>query len=129
VSKFTKQSTPNLDLNVLSHFAQLEYRLGDVERGKTLFEKILQTHPKKTDVWSVYFDASLKYEGIVEARYLFNSCCSIHPMFRKLFQRAVNSNLGDYRTRVFYEKWLNAEEKFGDEESVAIVREHAKETD
>jgi rRNA biogenesis protein RRP5 len=107
----------------------LEYRLGDVERGKTLFEKILQAHPKKTDVWNVYFDASLKYEGIVEARYLFNSCYSISQNFRKLFQRAVNSNLGVYRTRVFYEKWLNAEEKFGDEESVEMVREHAKETD
>jgi rRNA biogenesis protein RRP5 len=42
--------------------------MGDAERAKTMFEKILQTHPKKTDIWSVYMDMSLKHEGIVEAR-------------------------------------------------------------
>jgi rRNA biogenesis protein RRP5 len=46
----------------------MEYKFGDEERGKTMFEKILQTYPKKTDIWSVYMDMSLKHEGIVEAR-------------------------------------------------------------
>ncbi|KAI6190815.1 Suf domain-containing protein [Aphelenchoides bicaudatus] len=100
-------------LAVLSRFAQMEYRFGDAERAKTMFEKILQTYPKKTDIWSVYMDMSLKHEGIVEAR--------------KLFQRAVSADLDAYRTRVFYEKWMKAEEKFGDAESLEMVEEHAKE--
>jgi hypothetical protein len=48
-------------------------------------------------------------------------------LFRKLFQRAVSADLGAYRTRVFYEKWLKAEEKFGDAESLEMVEVHAKE--
>ncbi|KAI6174615.1 hypothetical protein M3Y97_01010400 [Aphelenchoides bicaudatus] len=100
-------------LSLLSRFAQMEYRFGDAERAKTMFEKILQTYPKKTDIWGVYMDMSLKHEGISEAR--------------KLFQRAVSADLGAYRTRVFYEKWMKAEEKFGDAESLEMVEEHAKE--
>lgn len=52
---------------VLSRFAQLEYKYGDAERGKTMFEKILHTY-SKTDIWSVYVDLVLKHEGIDEAR-------------------------------------------------------------
>ena len=47
--------------------------------------------------------------------------------FRKLFQRAIATDLGPYRTRVFYEKWMKMEEKFGDAESLEMVEEHAKE--
>jgi hypothetical protein len=35
--------------------------------------------------------------------------------------------MGAYRTRIFYEKWLKAEERHGDDETVEMVREHAQE--
>jgi rRNA biogenesis protein RRP5 len=46
----------------------MEYRYGDQQRAKTMFEKILQTYRKKTDIWNVYIDMSLKHEGVAEAR-------------------------------------------------------------
>lgn len=52
----------------MSRFAQLEYKHGDPEKGKTVLEKVLTTYPKKTDIWNVYVDLSIKYEGIHEAR-------------------------------------------------------------
>jgi hypothetical protein len=44
------------DLKTISKFAQLEYKLGDPERGKTIFEGIVDSHPKRWDLWSVYMD-------------------------------------------------------------------------
>lgn len=44
-----------------------------------------------------------------------------------MFQRAVSADLGAYRTRIFYEKWIKAEEQYGDEESLEMVKEHASE--
>lgn len=57
-----------LDVALLTKFAHLEYKHGNAERGKTMFEKILATYAKKSSVWLVFIDATLKYEGIVEAR-------------------------------------------------------------
>lgn len=42
------------DLKTISKFAQLEYKFGDAERGRTIFEGIVDSHPKRWDIWSVY---------------------------------------------------------------------------
>lgn len=46
-----------------SRFAQTEFRLGDVERGKTIFENILSDNPKRTDLWRVYADMIRKFQN------------------------------------------------------------------
>ena len=51
--------------------AVLEFRHGDAERGKTLFEGIIDRYPKKLDVWSVYIDQVAKAGDIQCARGLF----------------------------------------------------------
>lgn len=56
------------DVTVLCRFAQLEYKHGDVQRGKTMFEKIVHSYSKKILVWNLFIDLTLKYENIIEAR-------------------------------------------------------------
>ena len=51
--------------------AVLEFRHGDAERGKTLFEGIIDRYPKKLDVWSVYIDQVAKAGDVQSARGLF----------------------------------------------------------
>lgn len=48
------------DVEVLSKFAQMEFKYGEPERGKTMFENILSSYPKRTDLWSVYIDLIVK---------------------------------------------------------------------
>jgi rRNA biogenesis protein RRP5 len=57
-----------LDLKTISKFAQLEYKLGDPERGKTIFEGIVNTHPKRLDLWSVYMDMDAGQKDIQALR-------------------------------------------------------------
>lgn len=45
-----------LDLKTISKFAQLEYKLGDAERGRTIYEGIVDSHKKRWDMWSIYVD-------------------------------------------------------------------------
>ena len=58
-----------LDLKTISKFAQLEYRLGEPERGKTLFEGIVDSHPKRWDLWSVYIDMEVGQNDIQSMRF------------------------------------------------------------
>jgi hypothetical protein len=59
-----------IDLKAISQFAQLEYKLGDPERGKTLFEGIVDSHPKRFDLWSVYMDMEASQGAIQSLRYI-----------------------------------------------------------
>lgn len=42
--------------------------MGDMEQGKTIFESILNSYPKKTDIWVVYIDLTAKKGSIEETR-------------------------------------------------------------
>ena len=43
-------------MDVIVRFAQLEFKQGEPERGKTMFENTLATYPRRTDLWSFYID-------------------------------------------------------------------------
>lgn len=48
------------DIDVISKFAQLEYKVGEPEQGQTMFENVLSNYPKRTDIWSIYLDMVIK---------------------------------------------------------------------
>ena len=58
-----------LDVETIAKFAQMEFKFGEPERGKTMYENILSTYPKRTDLWSVYVDMVTKHKEFDAARY------------------------------------------------------------
>ena len=67
-----------LDVEMINKFGQLEFKYGDQERAKTLYEKLLSSYPKRTDLWSIYIDMLIKYDAnpLVAARFV------VHGEFR-----------------------------------------------
>jgi rRNA biogenesis protein RRP5 len=53
---------------MVNKFAQLEFKYGDVERAKTMYDSLLFTYPNRTDIWSVYIDMLVKHQLFDEAR-------------------------------------------------------------
>ena len=47
------------DVRTISHFAQLEYKHGEPEKGATMFENVLTSYPGRLDLWSVYLDKTI----------------------------------------------------------------------
>ncbi|KAK5981258.1 hypothetical protein GCK32_004716 [Trichostrongylus colubriformis] len=92
---------------LISRFAQMEFRNGDVERGRTLFESLVTAYPKKTDVWLVYADFCLKHSGI--------------EMARQVLERACALKLSMHKLRPLFRKWMEAEQRFGDDKSRLLV--------
>lgn len=59
---YAKASKSSVDSEpISSRMAQLEFRFGSVERGKTMFENLLSNCPKRTDLWNVYAAMIKKY--------------------------------------------------------------------
>ncbi|KJH53150.1 dual specificity phosphatase, catalytic domain protein [Dictyocaulus viviparus] len=96
---------------IISRFAQMEFRNGDVERGRTLFESLVDAYPKKTDLWLVYVDLSLKHSGIEMARQILEKACALRLSMHKL--------------RPLFHRWMEIEERFGDDSSRKLVKEKA----
>lgn len=110
------QSLPKYQhLDTTSKFAQLEFRSpnGDSERGRTIFEGLLSTFPKRLDLWNVLLDLEIK-QGDKE-------------QIRRLFGRVTSSNLKPRKAKYFFKRWLEFEEKDGDAKSCEMVKARAAE--
>lgn len=55
-------------VDVIAKFAQLEFRYGDMEKGRAMFDKVLTSYPKRTDLWSVFIDLMVKHGSQQEVR-------------------------------------------------------------
>lgn len=41
-------------------FAQLEFKHGEAERGRTILEGVMSNYPKRLDLWNIYIDMEIK---------------------------------------------------------------------
>ncbi|XP_042545191.1 protein RRP5 homolog isoform X1 [Dipodomys spectabilis] len=100
-------------VDVIAKFAQLEFQLGDAERAKAIFENMLSTYPKRTDVWSVYIDMVIKHGSQKEVR--------------DIFQRVIHLSLAPKRMKFFFKRYLDYEKQYGTEKDVQAVKAKALE--
>ncbi|KAF8078800.1 hypothetical protein FPV67DRAFT_79954 [Lyophyllum atratum] len=98
-------------LKTISKFAQLEYKQGEPERGKTLFEGIIDSHPKRWDLWSIYMDMEAG-QGDIQS-------------IRNLFERVLALKMTSHKAKSFFKKWLELERKLGDEDGAQVVKQKA----
>lgn len=105
---------------VVSKAALLEYQYGSAERGRSIFEGLLDSYPKRTDLWSVYLDAHIKAftppkvpkADLREVRSILERCCAMKLKVTKM--------------RFFFKRWLDFEKRWGDAESQEKVRARAR---
>ena len=108
------QSVPTyLHQQLTAKFAALEFQSakGDTERGRTLFEGLIATFPRRWDVWDVFIDLEMakgEYENA-----------------RALFGRLEKMKMKKKRARIFFKRWLRFEEEHGDETAVEKVKAKA----
>ena len=106
---------PFTHVDITCKFAQLEFRssAGLPERGRTIFEGLLDSFPKRMDLWNVLIDLELRM-GEKE-------------QVRRLYERIFAGKVKNKPAKFFFKKWLAFEEKVGDERRVDRVKSRAAE--
>ncbi|XP_065187378.1 protein RRP5 homolog isoform X2 [Sycon ciliatum] len=94
-------------VDVISKFAQLEFKHGEVERGRTMFESLVTNYPKRVDLWSIYIDMLLRDEHVDDVR--------------AVFERLINIQLSSKKMKHVFKRYLEFESKHGDTSTVAEV--------
>ena len=105
------QSVPSTEHRYLTtKFGALEFKSenGDPERGRTIFEGLVSTWPKKGDIWDVYLSLELAH-GSEETT-------------RALFERMAKLKMKKKRAAGFFRKWTEWEEAVGNKKGAEKVR-------
>nr|XP_040042477.1 protein RRP5 homolog isoform X1 [Gasterosteus aculeatus aculeatus]XP_040042479.1 protein RRP5 homolog isoform X1 [Gasterosteus aculeatus aculeatus] len=100
-------------VDVIAKFAQLEFRYGDPEKGRTMFDKVLTSYPKRTDLWSVFLDLMFKHGSQKEVRALFDRVIALSVSVKKI--------------KFFFKRYLEYEKKHGTPQTIQAVKEKAVE--
>ncbi|RQM29029.1 hypothetical protein B5M09_003214 [Aphanomyces astaci] len=103
------QSLPkHKHVKVLTKFALMQYEFNEKEHGRTVFEQLVATYPKKMDLWNVYLDREIKYGA--------------QDSTRLLFERALSLSLSAKKMKALFKKYLTYEIDHGTDASVAHVQ-------
>ncbi|KIY03941.1 uncharacterized protein Z520_00633 [Fonsecaea multimorphosa CBS 102226] len=101
--------------DVTLKFAQLEFKSshGLAERGRTIFEGLISSFPKRVDLFNVLLDLELKLGE------------ENKEQVRGLFERIFEGKLKPKQAKYFFKRWMEFEEKEGDERRVEEVKARA----
>lgn len=113
LQKSLKSLPKSKHIKMISSVALLEFKHGDAEKARTLFEGILSNYPKRVDLWSVYLDQEIKLGDLERSR--------------RLFERCIRLKLSSKKIKFFFKKYLEFEVKFGNEETQEHVKKEAME--
>ncbi|XP_053692501.1 protein RRP5 homolog [Sabethes cyaneus] len=111
LSKALKSLENKEHIPLIVKFAFLHNRHGDRDEAHILFEQILTSYPKRTDIWSQYVDMLVK-DGLIEAA-------------RQTLDRAIAQRLPMRNMKTLYTKYVAFEEKHGDRTSVQRIKQTA----
>ncbi|KAM9455011.1 protein RRP5 homolog [Clarias gariepinus] len=108
------QSLSNKEhVDLIVRFARMEFQYGNEERAKAMFEKVLSSYPKRTDLWSVFIDLMMKHGSQKDVR--------------ALFDRVVHLSVSMKKIKFFFKRYLDYEKKHGTPESIQAVKQKAVE--
>lgn len=111
------QSLPtHTHVETTSKFGQLEFRSsnGDVERGRTVFEGLLSSFPKRIDLWNVLLDLEIKTGDAEQVRRLFERVLGLQNK-KGVVSVDESKKLKPKQARFLFKKWLAFEEKLAAE--------------
>ncbi|KAI9475187.1 hypothetical protein BX667DRAFT_525444, partial [Coemansia mojavensis] len=100
-------------VKAITQFGQMEFKHGEPERGRTVFEGVLGTYPKRVDLWSVYLDMEITLvtrQGLDE-----------------LFERVTSMKHSSKKMKFLFKRWLKFEKDHGSEATIEHVKQRARE--
>ncbi|KAH0476574.1 MAG: hypothetical protein KVP17_002410 [Porospora cf. gigantea B] len=107
-----RQLPESKHVEITIKYAKLEYGYGSRERGKSLFDALVGSRPKRTDLWLVFLDAHIKHWSppVVEDDVFRREGVK---SIRELFERATSLPLKPFKMVPFYKKWVEFETECG----------------
>jgi rRNA biogenesis protein RRP5 len=92
-----------------------------------VFEGLLSSFPKRVDIWNVLVDLEIKNGDAEQVRRLFERVLGIRDAKKGAMVVEDGKKLRPKQARFFFKKWLDFEEKEGNEKMVEEIKAKAAE--
>ncbi len=109
-------------MKTVTAFALSEFKMGDAERGRTIFEGLLDTYPKRLDIWLQYIDQESRLIGASGS----NGAAGSVSVVRGLFDRVLSLRQSTKKGKSVLKKWLEFEKRKGTPQGQQAVLERAR---
>jgi rRNA biogenesis protein RRP5 len=123
-------SQTQLYRTLVPKFAALEFRSpnGDRDQGRTLFENLLATYPKKFDLWNQLADLEQSTFAAAASNESSNSGGADAAVVRDVFERGARvKGLKPRQAKAWFRRWALWEEDHGDAKTRERVSAKARE--
>lgn len=102
-------------IELIRKYATEEYRHGNTEKGRTMYESIIHSYPKRTDIISTFLDMEIK-------------CSKNKQNVRKIFEKLLaRENAKLKQVKFLFKRYLEFEVEHGTEKDVEKVKQKAAE--
>ncbi|ORZ06034.1 hypothetical protein BCR42DRAFT_427544 [Absidia repens] len=96
-------------IQTIVKFAQMEFKHGEAERGRTIMEGVMNNSPKRMDLWNIYLDMEIK--------------AGEHDMVQRLFERVTSMKFSSKKMKFLFKKWLQYAKDHGSADDAERVKE------
>jgi rRNA biogenesis protein RRP5 len=94
-------------------YALAEFDVGSADRGRAVFEELVGSYPKRTDLWHIYVDKEVKSGYEAQAR--------------QLFERMICGKASARNMKAIFKKYLQFEQTHGTPDQQEAVKSKARE--
>lgn len=120
-------------VKTISQFGLMEFKIGEPERGRTIFEGIVDSYPKRLDLWWIYIDQEIRLRNVLGARALFDrvlmtKLSSSTYILQEMQIPVLRNFILAEKTKSVFKKWLAFEKQHGDEVAAEAVKQRAVST-
>jgi rRNA biogenesis protein RRP5 len=118
LQKALQALTKDQHVNMISKFGMLEFKSGNPEAGRTMFEGIVTNYPKRMDIWAIYMDMESKHgmKNVTQARHLFERCLSNDFIQKK-----------PKKMKLVFQKYMEYESKQGNKNNIPDIKKRVEE--
>ncbi|GMH36053.1 hypothetical protein BSKO_03921 [Bryopsis sp. KO-2023] len=100
-------------IKVISKTGLMEFKSGNIERGREVFEGLVTNYPKKLDLWNLYIDQEIRAGDVDRTK--------------SLFERATHLALPPRKIKFLFKRYLQYVKDRGDVDGVDHVKRRAVE--
>jgi rRNA biogenesis protein RRP5 len=104
----------------------MEFKFGDQEKAKNMFESVLTNFPSRVEVWILYLSMLIKYnleKDVRERGKKPTQDSDAIELIRSVFERSISCITSDKKRVSLLKKYLDFETKYGNEGTLARINQ------